>query len=304
MPEPETVVEGQETGQEVQPEIQPEAAVAPDDGMYVRIPRTNFSHLTDDGDFNKVVHMGNQYRDAEKSGLVALGQALAGAGMDPYTFLAEWNKGEEAPGQTPQPQAQPQPQPGQQEGQQGQWVTSEQMQQTVAEQVKQQMSQGFQEQRQQADTDSARHTQDAAVDAACDSLGYKAQPTKFSLAGTDHELTPFRDIVVRPAVVLTAQRIHAQGLNPNAPDYEQRLYAPMSEKTIKEAAEHVKQVLALYGQQQLEADADNQADLPQGTLAQGAPGGRARKAPEDMTEAEIKALVNTHVAQAKAKRGG
>jgi len=279
--EQETVVEGQETGQEVQPEVQPEAVA--DDGMYVRIPRSNYSHLADDGDFNKVVHLGNQYRDAEKSGLVALGQALADANMDPYSFLSAWNSDGEAPQNPPQQQQQQAQQVQQQEPGQVQFKTQEEFDQAVDQRATAIMTEGRQEDRQTQQTTAARDAQETAITGALDSLGYKSAPIKFALAGTDHELSPVRDLIVGPAVRMVAHRIHAQGLNSHAPDYQDSLYAPMSAQTVEEASKIVKQVMGLIGQSQLEAEADTQADLPLASLGDGPPGGRVKPNTKDMT---------------------
>jgi len=278
--EQETVVEGQENGQENQPENQSET-VENDDGMYVRVPRTNYANLAPDGDFNKVVHMAKEYVDLKSSGLLALGQQLADNNLTPYEVLAGWAGGEE-PGQAPGKQEPPpvQQPPQEQQGQEGRYVTPDQLEQMVQDRI----DQGFQKERSQREIDMAMNAQEAAITASLESLGFAPQPMKFNIAGTDEEITPVRDLIVDPAIRFAAQRIHARNLNPQAPDYEQQLYGPMSAQTVKEATAVVKQVFGMIGQAQLEQEADNQANLPQGSLAQGAPGGRVKEDPKDMTE--------------------
>jgi len=298
MTELQTAVEGQIEGQEVQPEVQPEAVET--DEMFVRVPKSNFGHLTGDADFNKVVHMANQYKEAQDRGLFALDQKLADSGLDPYGLLRDWNAPvEDAP--------QPQQQQVQQEQQAGQYITPDQLQQSLKEQREQDQSDREQRDRdatQKQQSDEGFAAQQAAVASNLDTFGYKDNPVKFTIAGTDQELSPVRDLLITPAILRTAQRIHAQGLNPRAPDYEDRLYGPMSAQTIQEATATVKQVMALIGQEQLETEADNQADLPQASLGDGPPGGRVKKDAKDMSEAEIKAAVNQHVKTRRSQRGG
>jgi len=264
-----------------------------DDGMYVRVRRDMYGQLAPDGDFNKVIHMAKQQRESEENGLYALGQKISDQGLNAYGVLADWNAPVE---EAPQPQAQQQ--------EQGQWVTQDQLAELVKEKVGSTVDERFNSQAQQAQQTEAFNAQQSNITAALDTLGYKSKKTKFTLAGTDHELSPVRDLIIDPAMRLTAQRIHEQGLNPNAPDYQDRLYGPMSAQTIQEAATVVKQVMALIGQQQLELESDNQADLPQASLGDGPPGGRVKKNVADMTPAEKKAEFKAWEAKKRAKRDG
>jgi len=295
MTELETVEEGQETGQETQPETQPETV---ENEMYVRVPRSNYANLAEDGDFNKVIHMGKQYKEFESGGGVAMMKFLADNNLTPYGLMDLWN--------TPEEEVQPEPtwQQAPSQPQEGQYVTQDQLDKLLEQRMSSMIDQREQTREQKAQTQSAMDAQRAALNASLDSLGYKASPTKFALAGTDHEISPARDLLIEPAILATAQRIHAQSLNSNAPDYQEKLWGPMSAQTIKEATDHVRQVLATLDQQQLETEADNQADLPQASLGDGPPGGRVKKNPADMSEAEIKAAVNKHVAEKRAARGG
>ena len=300
MTELETVEEGQIEGQDIQPEVQPEAV---EDGMYVRIPRTNYANVAPDGDWNKVVHMAKQYQELKQNGLLALGEQLADSNLSPYEVLHDWNMpAEESQTQLQVQQAQQGQQAPQGQQQEGQYVTQEQLDKLLEQRMTSLIDRRDQTRDQKAQTQRAMDAQRAAMDASLDSLGYRASPTKFALAGTDHELSPTRDLLIEPAILATAQRIHAQNLNPNAPDYQEQLWGPMSAQTIEEATNHVKQVLALIGQARLETEADNQADLPQASLGDGPAGGSVKKNPADMSEAEIKAAVNKHVAVQRAKR--
>ena len=264
-------------------EGQQQAVGQPADEQYVRVPRSNYEKYAPDGDFNKVIHAAKEYQALQQAGFVSMAEQIRAAQMDGYQFLSAWN----APEQQEDDAAiqQQQQQQGQQQQGQPQPLTPEQVNQMVQRQI--QESQQQQNQKQQME--AGRKSEQEWFANHLDGLGYKATPEKVTVGGNDLQATPIRDFVMLPAIQAMAQRLHQAGLNPNSPTYQQDLYAPLSQEVILQAAETLKPYLTLIQQQAVEQIADQQAGLPNDSLAGGG-GGRTQKNPADMTPEERKEM--------------
>ena len=275
-------------------------------GGAVSVLRRNYQHLAPDGDFNKVISMAKQYRDLEKGGHVALATMAKDADMDGFQ-LASYFRSQGAGGQQAQ-QAAVETQEVQQQAQQGVqqgYLTPQQAEEIVAKKIAEFQS-DLEAKRtkaeKQADFDRLMTAEKEARSTQLEQLGYKANPTKVNLFGTDHELDPVHQFVFTPALESMTQFMIDQQLNPNDPDYESKRMQPASADQVAEAAKALKPYLSLMGQQALEAAADTQDTLPSASLTAG-PGGRAQSNAEPKSWDEAKAQV-VGKAKVRAKLGG
>ena len=278
--------DGQQGAESVQPQ---------DDGQYVRIPRSNYAKLAPDGDFNKVVHMANQFQEMDRGGFVQLAARAGEMNMDGFLLAhALMTPEEDRTGAEQQAVEQAGQQVQQQAAQQGQYLTEAQVDQRVA----QQMEKYTQTQTQQSQRQQAVSTEQAAYQDALREMGYESKPQDFDLGGTTTKLDPTVDLIYRQALEGMVQKLMDSRLNRNDPNYATKRFDPAPPELVREAANILKPILATLGQQAQLEQAEVTASMPSGSVAAG-PSGRAQKNVEDMTADEQKAA-----ALARAEKRG
>ena len=303
MAEQEMAAEGQAEGQAqsavADGQQSVEGAQQQDDGQYVRIPRANYAKLAPDGDFNKVVHMANQYRELDQGGYVQLAARAGEMNMDGYLLTnALMTPEEDRTGAQQQAVDQAAQQAQQQAGQQGQYVTMEQAEEMARRAAKAELQEYRATETKASAKQQAASREQAAFADALKELGYESNPQDFDLGGSTQKLDPAVDLVYRSALQSTVQRLHESRLNRNDPEYADKLYGPVAPELVREAANIIKPILATLGQQSQVEAAVSQAALPSGSVATG-PSGRAQRNVEDMSPDERKAA-----ALARAEKRG
>lgn len=271
-----------EAGAQGQQGVQSQGAVQGDDG-FVRIPRTNYAALAPDGDFNKVVHMGKQWRDFEQGGWHTIQDYLKelnspikdGYQLREYLRQLVESEAQQQAAQT----GGTQPQGAAQQG----YLSPEQVKEMVARQVTEALT-GY---RKEQDTSAARQAEQAAYMEELKKLGYEPTPQKLRLGEAEMDVDPYHEFIMQPALQAMAQRLYERTLNPNDPDYATKLNAPVDRQMVTQAAAALGPYLKSLGQQRQEALADKQAKLPNESVA-GGPGGRVKQATKDMTPEDRK----------------
>lgn len=279
-----------------QPAASPEAAAAPAGAAdeTISIPLRNLTNLGVGRDVNAVIQMAKQYQELERGGYAALAQHAGELGWDGYGLTSALLTPPEERTEDQQAQA---AQAGQQVQEaaaaQGEYVTTAEATR-LAEEAAARAVAGL---RGDQDHQSAVDAELAAYDDELTALGYVPKPAATELLGETVEIDPYYELIYRPTLQHATQWLIGRGLNPRDPEYHQKLHAPASRQQVAEAARLIKPFLATLQQQALEKAADEQAQHPAASLADG-PGGRAQKSIEDMTPEERR---RTAFARARAK---
>ncbi len=294
------------------------APTQPNEAASVSVLRQNFAHLAPDGDFNKVVHMANQYQKLQTDGYAELADAANGSGMNAWDLRSVLESAPAQQSETPQfpgpqvsgvpaqtypsqtyppqtypPQQFPEPVPQQYPDVSGQFVNPQQLQQILEKQQKdftKLLDDKLGNQRQQDDRNRDINAEDAAYDSVLDTMGYKRNPQTATVEGSDiDDIDLNYDFVLRTALRGTAEDLYRRGLNPSDPDYEQKLSAPLSPEIVARAGKVVAPLLTAMGYQAQIKTAEKQANLPPATNTTG-PGGRAQVDIKDMSRDQVRQM--------------
>ncbi len=264
---------------------QPSAAEAPEPSASVdpsvSVLQRNFTHLTGgDPDFNKVIHMANQYQELDRDGYAALAERAGEFGQDAngQSVNGHWLIGQLSAGQQPQEPGALAPEQGFQEPD---------VDARIDQRVDQRMTQYSPEQTLAQD----RRTEATSYDTELASAGFTRNPTSMDVDGSRKDVDVMYDNFMKPAVARRVSEMMASRVSKTDPNYLQKINAPATPEMVRAAVQWLAPHLQTYKQQSAEAVAEEQADIPPAGLTGDGASGRTQVDTSKMSDAQLKAHI-------------